>query len=417
MALNVGKNSPIWFILRHHVIPTIFVFGIPVIGFLLVLFPRPGGVAENFNESVLLGNKFSWAAVGIYTLWAILWLKIPSKTFYGPPTPYGYKPPYASNGFLYFVVSTIAFAIINYFHPNISEVLYDNMPQLLGTLNIVALSLCLYLWINGRNKTVDPVLRTRLPFIFEFYRGMELHPKLLGVDVKQLVNCRIGLGLWHLLPIAFLITSFHRNGYDSGILVSVILQFVYLAKFYWWETGYFTTLDITLDRAGFYLSWGCLNVVPGFYTFASYYLVSHPSLTRDVTNYTFLILGLLSIYINYSIDRQKELFIETKGDCKFWGKPAKCIEGNYKNRPIKLMASGYWGIARHLNYVFEMLAGLFWNIPAFGYGFIPFIYSIYLLILLVHRIYRDEDKCQAKYGPYWKKYCNAVPYRLIPHIY
>ncbi len=29
-------------------------------------------------------------------------------------------------------------------------------------------------------------------------------------------------------------------------------------KFFYWETGYFNTIDITMDRAGYYLCWGCL---------------------------------------------------------------------------------------------------------------------------------------------------------------
>ena len=34
-----------------------------------------------------------------------------------------------------------------------------------------------------------------------------------------------------------------------------------LFRFFYWETGYFNTLDITLDRAGYYLCWGCLTWV------------------------------------------------------------------------------------------------------------------------------------------------------------
>jgi hypothetical protein len=35
----------------------------------------------------------------------------------------------------------------------------------------------------------------------------------------------------------------------------------YVCRFFYWETGYFQTLDITLDRAGYYLCWGCLTWV------------------------------------------------------------------------------------------------------------------------------------------------------------
>ena len=47
----------------------------------------------------------------------------------------------------------------------------------------------------------------------------------------------------------------------SAQLAHAVLTNVYLFKFFRWETGYFNTLDITLDRAGFMLCWGCLCYV------------------------------------------------------------------------------------------------------------------------------------------------------------
>jgi 7-dehydrocholesterol reductase len=32
----------------------------------------------------------------------------------------------------------------------------------------------------------------------------------------------------------------------------------YLVKFYMWETGYWGSMDIQHDRAGYYICWGCL---------------------------------------------------------------------------------------------------------------------------------------------------------------
>ena len=36
-----------------------------------------------------------------------------------------------------------------------------------------------------------------------------------------------------------------------GLLTSVLLQFVYLFKFFWWEDGYFNSMDIQHDRFGY----------------------------------------------------------------------------------------------------------------------------------------------------------------------
>ena len=56
------------------------------------------------------------------------------------------------------------------------------------------------------------------------------------------------------------------------------------------------------------------------------------------------------------------------------------------------------------------------SFSAVGHGVLPFLYVFFLGILLVHRTFRDEEKCSAKYGEGWKKYCKAVPYRFIPYL-
>ena len=38
-------------------------------------------------------------------------------------------------------------------------------------------------------------------------------------------------------------------------------------------------------------------------------------------------------------------------------------------------------------------------------------------MLLTHRTYRDDDKCQKKYGVFWNQYRHLVPNRIIPYIY
>jgi protein-S-isoprenylcysteine O-methyltransferase Ste14 len=40
--------------------------------------------------------------------------------------------------------------------------------------------------------------------------------------------------------------------------------------------------------------------------------------------------------------------------------------------------------------------------------------SIYMTILLVHRVIRDDSRLSAKYGEDWKKYCAIVRWRTLP---
>lgn len=55
--------------------------------------------------------------------------------------------------------------------------------------------------------------------------------------------------------------------------------------------------------------------------------------------------------------------------------------------------------------------------PAGFSHLLPWYYMIYFIILLVHRDSRDMSECRRKYGCAWEQYCQAVRYRLIPHLY
>ena len=81
------------------------------------------------------------------------------------------------------------------------------------------------------------------------------------------------------------------------------------------------------------------------------------------------------------------------------------------------MLSGYWGVARHMNYLMEINLSLSWALPTAGYGIVSFAYFIFIIILLVHRTYRDEKKCRQKYWNGYDEYCTKVPYKIIPYLF
>jgi protein-S-isoprenylcysteine O-methyltransferase Ste14 len=48
---------------------------------------------------------------------------------------------------------------------------------------------------------------------------------------------------------------------------------------------------------------------------------------------------------------------------------------------------------------------------------LPWLYFVYMTILLCHRAVRDDRRCRKKYGQAWEEYCSRVPYRLVPGLY
>ena len=144
----------------------------------------------DLSSLISLGNPFAWQVTLSLYLWAFLSQKLCwKKTFQGPPTPYGYVPEYASNGFEYYVITTLLFSIYLYFYPNFASDVYDNFGAVIQVFNVTALALCLYLLFKGKyfpetgNDPLQNFQDRPLPYIF--YRGVELHPRIMGVDVKQ----------------------------------------------------------------------------------------------------------------------------------------------------------------------------------------------------------------------------------------
>ena len=141
------------------------------------------------------------------------------------------------------------------------------------------------------------------------------------------------------------------------------------------------------------------------------------------------ILGILSIYINWDSDNQRQIFRAKKGELLIWGKKPDFIIANYQTKDGKtheslLLCDGYWGLARHFHYVPEWLAAFFWSIPGSIHNFTftnydnigHLFYIFYLAILLTDRAYRDDARCRGKYGKFWDQYCQKVPYKIIPYI-
>jgi 7-dehydrocholesterol reductase len=242
------------------------------------------------------------------------------------------------------------------------------------------------------------------------------------VDVKMFTNCRFGLAGWALILLSFAAKQHATIGLSDSMIVAVALQLIYITKFFIWETGYLGSLDIMHDRAGFYICWGCLVWVPSIYTSSTLYLVGHPYHLGTFWFGTIFLLGTVSILLNYFADRQRQSVRIMNGECKVWKKDPILILAHYttqdgQKKQSLLLASGFWGVSRHFHYLPEILGAFFWTVPALFGHFLPYFYVIFLTILLVERSIRDDRRCSQKYGEDWMRYCEKVPYRIIPYVF
>jgi 7-dehydrocholesterol reductase len=401
--------------IKNYVAPLTLVAVLPIVLYLVL--KKTTTISKKVLPNIIsFVFVITLAAVGYYSI------ALSKEKFVGPTNVDGTTPTYADNGLSFWLVTSIIVSFISFISPTFVDLFTENFIPFILTCNILGLLFVIYLYNKDKNDYFDKEEDDKKGHsaLFKFYRGLKFHPTIFGVDIKQWTNCRFGMIAWQLIILIFAFYLYHHIGFNWAMFVSVLLQTIYIGKFFHWETGYFNTLDITLDRAGYYICWGCLVFVPAFYTLTTYFLANHPPNISPFFALFVLAMGMLFIYLNYEVDRQKEAF-KADNDTDIWGKKAEFLPVKYmkdgKEKDSKLLLSGFWGMSRHMNYVFEILLTLCWCIVGITMGVIPMLYFIFIVILLTHRIFRDEDKCKAKYGEYWDQYCEKVPYRLIPRIF
>lgn len=370
---------------------------------------------------------FTFAIFFGYYAWCIFCTKIlPGKAVQGPTTAMGNVPVYADNGLYCYIVTMFVFSLITILlkaYRTTPTVILDHFGELVALMNVCSIIFVFLLYLKGifAPSTTDSGL-TGKGFIFDYYWGTELYPRLFGVDVKVLTNCRFAMTAWPLLVCLCALRSYELYGFVDSMILTTLLQLFYVTKFFYWEAGYYRTMDIVQDRAGFYIIWGCMCLLPTLYPITALYLVQHPIHLGTVWTCLILLTGIALTIVNYLADLQKLIVRQTNGRCKIWGKKPEIIRAQYKMEDGQmaesiLLVSGWWGLSRHFHYIPEILLTFCWTVAAGFESILPYFYILFLVVLLVHRSFRDERKCSKKYGRYWDQYCHQVKYRILPSIF
>jgi 7-dehydrocholesterol reductase len=382
---------------------------------------------------------FSWAAGGLFLIWvgiqAVLAV-LPDvmhrifKSYQGGKiegaiTPAGLSLIYRINGLQAWVISHILFFlgafVFDLFSPTI---IFDNWGSLLWIANITGFVVGIFVYIKA--LTFPSYAKDRKfsgNAVYDFIMGVELNPRIGPIDFKLFFNGRPGIVAWTLINISFASAQFSLYGTVTNSMVLVnVLQGLYVLYFFWKEAWYLKTIDIHHDHFGWMLAWGDAVWLPYMYTLQALYLVFNPIELSTPYFYFVLALGLIGFLIFASSNNQKDRFRRESTPSPIWGKTPQSITCSYVTqdgtvRQTRLLTSGWWGLARHMNYTGDLILSLAYSIACGTTNLFPYFYFFFLLILLVHRCLRDEDRCRNKYGEHWKTYCAQVPYRLIPGVW
>jgi hypothetical protein len=358
---------------------------------------------------------------------------VPGKKYFGLPLREagGQRLQYKCNGLVIFALTMAFWFYGGYAGWFKYSILADNFLPLLAVTNVFSFLFAAYLYVKG--LTSDKKV-TRNNIAEDFWYGLELNPVRLdswGLDLKFFSESRPGLTWWVLINFSIAAKQYAKIGYvTTPMLLVSIFHFIYIFDYFLLEEYIVTTWDIFQERFGFMLLWGDYVWVPYYYIIPSWYLYY---LTDAVapSEYAAAIaagkIGYNSIYYNIfnilvfgfgyflfrGANRQKHKFRENPNKL-IWGEEPKVIQTKAGSR---LLISGFWGWARHINYLGDLVLAISWGMPC-GFGsYIPYLYFFFMVGLLLHRFARDDERCAEKYGEDWDRYCKAVPSKLIPYVF
>jgi 7-dehydrocholesterol reductase len=419
----------------HVLIPLLLMTTLPTLTILLWIIVRhfDGSVlafpaAASVERVIQLWPWPSTTAVLIVAAWValqtFLLVALPGRRHVGPVTPAGDRVSYRLNGIAAFLTTLVCFYLaawqLRWFPPTI---VYDRFGEILMTSTLVAVLCSVLLYVKGSRAPSTRDFGPSGSAVWDFYWGMELHPRIRGIDVKQLVICRLAMMGWAVVVLSCLARQAEAHGSVSNAMaIAAGLQLLYIFKFFWWEGGYFGTLDVIHYRLGFRNVWGVLAWLPMVYPLAVLCLADHPRDLSVPVAAASIALGLAGIWANYNADAQRQRVRAGAGETTVWGRRPALLEAAYTGadnvrRDTLLLASGWWGLARHFHYVPEMVIAVSWTLPAGLDRILPWFYVVYLGMLLVHRAAYDDRRCLEKYGDAWRAYCARVRYRMIPFLY
>ncbi|KAK1276982.1 Delta(14)-sterol reductase [Acorus gramineus] len=342
---------------------------------------------QETSESLTNENVCSLGLLASYFAYLALTLSVlPGKVIPGVILSDGSRLHYRCNGLLSLLLF-IGLLGIGIFTKLISPVvLADRGMELLSTTFAVGVVITLLLYASGRSsKEQGSSLTPHVTgnFIHDLWFGIQLNPQFMGVDLKFFF-IRAGMMGWLLINLSVLAKSLEAGNANLSMILYQIFCALYVIDYFFYEEYMTSTWDIIAERLGFMLVFGDLVWIPFTFSIQGWWLLRNEVELSTAAAIANCIVFLVGYMVFRGANKQKHVF-KKNPKALIWGRPPKVIGG-------RLLASGYCSI-------------------------IPYFYPIYLLILLIWRERRDEEKCAQKYKDVWAEYCKLVPSRILPYIY
>lgn len=358
----------------------------------------------------------TWEAAALLGAWlglqALLYVTLPGRVVMGRPTEHGERAEYRINGLFAFSVSAallvagIASGLVS---P--SGVLAQLGP-LLTIATIFAVAAAALTYAAGKRRA--HLERTTGSPIYDFYMGAVLNPRIGRHDLKFFFESRIGMGAWGAFAILMPAAELQAQGsLSTAMLVVSLCQLFYIVDFFVFESTLLTMIDIIEENLGFMLWFAFLVWMPFNFTLQQQYVLAVGPALSTLAAAGLIVLNFAGYFVFRDSNLQKQRFRRDPSR-PIWGRPPETMD---TARGTKLLLSGWWGLARHTNYLGDLTMALSWCL-ACGFGsLVPYFYFLYFAPLLLNRERRDNAMCRRKYGADWDRYCEKVPWRIVPFVY
>ena len=373
-------------------------------------------IPRSLGDVVAMFPMPTVASIAVLTGWlvvqAALYVFGPGAVVKGRAAPSGERAEYRINGLFAFAVSTVALVAALWFDLVSAKWVLDQWGPMLTVCSLFAVLAAAWSYVAGRRR--GDLERSTGNVIYDYFMGTILNPRLGRHDLKFFFESRVGMGLWAAFAVILPAAQLETQGSLSTAMVVVSLcQFLYIVDFFVLEANLLSMIDIIEENLGLMLWHAFLVWMPFNFTLQQQYILeANPSLPT-LAAALLLVLNAVGYYIFRSANLQKQQFRRDPNQ-PIWGKTPQSMP---TKRGTKLLLSGWWGVARHANYLGDMMMAFAWCL-ACGFGsLVPYFYVLYFVPLLLDRERRDHAMCQRKYGDDWDRYCEKVPYRIIPLVY
>ncbi len=376
----------------------------------------------------------TWRAAGLYLGFILfqflLALLVPGFEGKGMPLPHenGKQLKYNCNAIQAWYITLVTVAVLHWSNILPLTLLMDEFGPILTVAmifsNIVAFLVYFITVIAGRQ------LRMTGNFIYDYFMGAALNPRIGPVDLKMVTEARLSWVVLFLLTVSAACKQYEELGYvNSSMVFMITAHFLYANAIMKGEECVITSWDIFYEKWGWLLIFWNLAGVPFVYSFGSVYLLKKGDDLVVSGGKPFVIACFVVLFAAYYVwdtaNGQRNRFrMMLNGSYRprntFPQLPwTTLINPKYMDTEAgsKLLIDGWFAYLRKPHYTADIIMALLWGLVCGFDSFIPYFYFCFFLGMIIHRNHRDQTRCANKYKKDWIKYCEKVPYVFIPYIY